>query len=125
MKTFISSTQSEIFIGENMSDNDKMFRLFDKKYIFFHLNDFSSAHAYIVHDNINSIPHELIEEVGKLIKHYSKVKNRERAMIFYTLKSNLKKTDKVGEVEIINPKLIYYYIVEKDENILKKLKNTK
>jgi len=43
-------------------------------------------------------------------------------MIFYTVKSNLKKTDKVGEVEIINPKLIYYYIVEKDENILKKLK---
>lgn len=117
MKIIEYNTIFKIYVGENMYDNDKLFKTMSDKSIFFHLKDFSSSHVYLQKDNkinINDLDFETIDNCCKLVKKHSCRNKNDSAMVMYCEKLNLKKGKEIGEVEILNNKKVYYYIVEKN-----------
>lgn len=113
MKIINKSPNIKIYVGENMYDNNKLYNIVSNKSIFFHLKDFSSSHVYLESENkINDIDFEIIDECCKLVKKHSSRNKNKSAMVMYCEKNNINPTNNIGEIEIINNKKVFYYIVE-------------
>lgn len=109
----IQSEKYKLYLGENMYDNNKLYSIVPNTCIFFHLKDFSSCHLYLEIDiNINYIDFETIDHCCSLVKKHSCRNKNKSAMVMYCEKKNIKTTKNIGEVEIINDKKVFYYIVE-------------
>ena len=97
-------------IGENAQDNWNILDLYKKendKYIWFHLNSFSSAYV-IMCSTINDIDksqfYDYLYYGAELCKNNSKYKNLKNLKIIYTTLNKLSKTNKIGEVIISGKK---------------------
>jgi len=113
MKTITILENIKIYIGENMYDNHKLYNIVPNNTVFFHLKDFSSSHLYLQCDQkINEIDFELLDKCCNLVKKHSCRNKNKSAMIMYCEKSNIKQSKNIGEVEILNDKKVYYYVVE-------------
>ena len=113
MKIINISENTKIYIGENMYDNHKLYNITQNDSIFFHLKDFSSCHLYLQSDcKINQIEFELLDQCCKLVKKHSCRNKHKSAMVMYCDKTNIKQSKNIGEVEILNDKKVFYYIVE-------------
>ena len=93
-------------IGENAQDNWDILDLYKKennKYIWFHLNSFSSCYV-IMCSTINDIDKSLINDFlyygAELCKNNTKYRNLKNLKIIYTTLNKLSKTDTIGEVII-------------------------
>ena len=85
-------------IGKNAKDNDKLFDEAEDDDIWFHLDEYPSAHLWIKNQSLSK---QELYRVGLVLKQKSKYKKENNVRIVYTTKSNLRKTKKLGEVEII------------------------
>ena len=91
-------------IGENSQDNWNILDLYKKendKYIWFHLNSFSSGYV-IMCSTINEIDKSQLNDYlyygAELCKNNTKYRNLKNLKIIYTTLKKLSKTDTVGEV---------------------------
>ena len=99
-------------IGENAQDNWNILDLFKKendKYIWFHLNSFSSGYV-IMCSTINDIDklqfNNYLYYGAELCKKNTRYKNFQNLKIIYTTLNKLSKTNKIGEVIISGKKNI-------------------
>ena len=89
-------------LGQNAQEN---FDLIDealinnKDYWWIHLNDYPSGHCIIESTKINN---QMINVAGRLIKLNSKYDNMKTLKLIYTHVKNIKKTDILGHVTILN-----------------------
>jgi hypothetical protein len=97
-------------IGENAKDNWDILDLYkkeDDKYIWFHLNSFSSAYVIMlstIKDINKSKLNDHLHYGAELCKNNTKYRNLKNLKIIYTTLNKLSKTDTIGEV-IISGKL--------------------
>lgn len=99
-------------IGQNAQDNWNILDLYKKennKYIWFHLNSFSSAYI-IMCSTIDDIDKSQINNFlyygAELCKNNSKYHNFSKLKIIYTTLDKLTKTNNIGEVLISGKKNI-------------------
>ena len=103
---FVEYNDISYVIGENANDNWNILDIYsniNNKYIWFHLNSFSSP--YVIMLSSNNIECNL-NYGAFLCKNNTKYKNIQNLKICYTTLSKLKKTEKIGEVEIKGKKNI-------------------
>ncbi len=81
-------------IGRNAKDNHDLFDKMNDNALWFHLNDDTGAHLYIVTDD--EITNSHITRAGQLVKQYSKIYNK--CNICYLEKKYLKKGKTPGLV---------------------------
>ena len=99
-------------IGQNAKDNWNILDLYKKendKYIWFHLNSFSSPYIIMCCslDNLEiSQINNYLNFGAQLCKNNSKYRNLPNLKIIYTSLKKLTKTDKLGEVIISGKKKI-------------------
>ena len=92
-------------LGQNAQEN---FDLIDealinnKDYWWVHLNDYPSGHCIIESTKINN---QMINTAGRLIKLNSKYDNMNTLKLVYTQIKNIKKTQNIGQVTILNKPL--------------------
>lgn len=92
-------------LGQNAQEN---FDLIDealinnKDYWWVHLNDYPSGHCIIESTKINN---QMINVAGRLIKLNSKYENMKTLKLIYTQVKNIKKTQTLGQVTILNKPL--------------------
>lgn len=97
MKTFILVDGSIAKLGENSKENWNLIsEAKNKDYYWFHLSAFPSGHLILFTDEISI---EKMKECYKICKLNSKYKNQRNLKIDCTQLKNLRKTEKVGEVE--------------------------
>lgn len=85
-------------IGKNAQDNHRLFDEAEDDDIWFHLNDYSSAHMWVKNKKFSK---QELYRLGLVLKTKSKYSKVNGLNIIYTTKKNLKKTEKLGELEII------------------------
>jgi hypothetical protein len=99
-------------IGENAQDNWNALDLYKKendKYIWFHLNSFSSAYVIMCATMSNIDKFKLNNYLfygAELVKNNSKYRNYTNLKIIYTTLNKLSKTNTIGEVLISGKKKI-------------------
>ena len=93
-------------IGENAQENWNILDFYKKendKYIWFHLNSFSSGYV-IMCSTINDIDKSQLNDYlyygAELCKNNTKYRNLKNLKIIYTTLKKLSKTDTIGEVII-------------------------
>ena len=95
-------------IGKNSKENWEILDEYSKinfNYVWFHLNSFPSGYVIMLSNNI--LNKDLINYGASLCKENTKYKNLKDLKICYTTLNKLKKTNKIGEVEILGkPKII-------------------
>lgn len=97
-------------IGENAQDNWYILDLYKKendKFIWFHLNSFSSAYV-IMCSTINDIDKSQLNDYlyygAELCKNNTKYRNLKNLKIIYTTLKKISKTNTIGEVTISGKK---------------------
>lgn len=98
-------------VGQSAKDNWNIFDIYKKEnenYTWFHLNSFPSCYVILCSENIND--DELLYG-AELCKLNTKYRNLNNIKVMYTKLSNLKKTEKEGEVVVLSKKKIKYYIL--------------
>ena len=99
----------QINIGLNKQDNWNLIDNSKPNDIWFHVDSAPSAHIILSNEEnfqLNKIPQQVITRCACLCKSHSKSKSIKDCIIIYTYISNIKKTDKIGEVECTNIKQI-------------------
>ena len=87
-------------LGQNAQENfDLIDETLNKDYWWVHLNDYPSGHCIIESNKINN---QMINVAGRLIKLNSKYDNMKTLKLIYTQVKNIKKTDILGQVTILN-----------------------
>jgi len=117
VKVYKSTDGSKIQVGENAKDNDLIRKGSSQKDVWFHLENDSSPHVIL---SVQKSPSKQeIYECSQLVKHFSKLKNMEKATVIYLECKKVKRGSKDGEVELKSkPERIVVY---SDENCLSKL----
>ena len=87
----------ETKIGKNAKDNDRLFDEAEDDDIWFHLNDYPSAHLWIKNQKLSK---QDLYRIGLVLKKHSKYSKENGLSIMYTTKNNLRKTQKIGEIEV-------------------------
>ena len=87
-------------IGENAQDNWNLLDQSKDTYIFFHLSSFSSCYAILETDYkiLTDVPDDIIRKTAELCKNNTKYKNLKDIKVDYTFSSNVKKSDRIGEI---------------------------
>ena len=100
-KHFFLSNGIKCYVGKNKEDNwnllDYAFKT-NMSWIFFHLSSFSSPYL-ILEADYEFTDNETIAEAAEILKRNTKYSNLKNIYIDYTILSNVKKTDTVGEIE--------------------------
>eukprot|EP01080_Neovahlkampfia_damariscottae_P001978 gene1978-1486_t len=117
VRVYKSTEGSKIQVGENAKENDLIRKGSSQKDLWFHLENDSSPHVILSVQK--SASKQEIYECSQLVKHYSKLKNMEKAVVIYLECKKVKKGEKDGEVELKSrpEKMVVY----SDENCLAKL----
>ena len=85
-------------LGKNAEDNHNLIDISDKEFWWFHLKNYPSGHC--VCEKID-IDNDDIIFAANIVKSNSKYKNRKNVSIIYTQIKNIKKTNIIGEIEIL------------------------
>ena len=88
----------EFKIGKNAHDNDRLFDEAEDDDIWFHLSDYPSAHLWVKNHKFSK---QELYKLGLVLKMKSKYRKENCISVIYTTKKNLKKTNTIGELEII------------------------
>lgn len=116
MKTFyhtIGEIEYKIVLGQNAKENWDLIDNSDLNDLWFHLDEYPSAHVVIFAqkiflENLKDYPNQIITIAGNYCKSNSKYgKNLPKAKIVYTQIKNLKKGKDVGSVIISKPNYIF------------------
>lgn len=94
MKSF-HINEVHILLGENENDNDSLLKVAHNDHIWLHLDKFPSGHAVIQTGTIND---ELLHFTGQKCLENTKFRHLKNVKIVYTKISNVKLTEKKGEV---------------------------
>ena len=97
-------------VGENSHENWNLLELYNnlnEKYIWFHLDSFPSCFVFMLSEDIMNT--DLLNYGALLCKNNTKYKNLKNIKICYTTINKLKKTENIGEVNIIGKKKIIKY----------------
>lgn len=89
-------------LGQNAQENFDLIDqalLNNKDYWWVHLNDYPSGHCIIETTKINN---QMINVAGRLIKMHSKYDSLKSLKLVYTQVKNIKKTQTLGQVTILN-----------------------
>ncbi len=122
-----------IYMGKDKYENEELIKYAWKEDIWFHVDDFSSAHVYLRLNeefvSFNQIPKEVLEKCAQLTKANS-IEGCKKAEVdvIYTPAHNLKKTHDmdVGTVSYHNKKMVMTIErVEKDRDMIKTIDKTK
>lgn len=121
MKTFfynVGETEYKIIIGQNAKENWDLVDNSDPDDLWFHLDEYPSAHVVISEKvkisekkifftNLEDYPNQIIALAANYCKSNSKYgKNLHKAKIVYTQIKNLKKGKVIGSVIISKPNYI-------------------
>uniref|UniRef100_A0A6C0IVB4 NFACT RNA-binding domain-containing protein n=1 Tax=viral metagenome TaxID=1070528 RepID=A0A6C0IVB4_9ZZZZ len=87
-------------IGANAKENDQLIESSDKLDTWFHLDDLPSCHG-IINCPIDKLSKQIIYLCAINIKKNSKFKKICNVKVVYTQIENIKKTDKLGEVQLL------------------------
>ncbi len=98
MKTFILSDGSVAGLGENGQENWNLIssQKIDPKFYWFHLSSFPSGHLVLFASELSP---EIAQECYELCRAHSKYKKDKNLKVDCTQIKNLRKTERVGEVE--------------------------
>jgi hypothetical protein len=92
---------STFYVGQNCSENDKLFVSMPIDSIWFHLESESSSHVYCVTNDIRKLTREEIKKGSELVKIYSKKFSK----VIYLPKNKLKRIGP-GLIELLDkPKI--------------------
>lgn len=80
----IEYDDAKFYVGQNSSENDKLFEIMPNNSIWFHLDSKSSSHVYCVTNG--KLTKEHIKKGSQLVKSWSKKNDK----VIYVSKSNLK-----------------------------------
>mmetsp|Transcript_8476 Transcript_8476/g.12514 ORF Transcript_8476/g.12514 Transcript_8476/m.12514 type:complete len:235 (+) Transcript_8476:44-748(+) len=123
-----------IYVGEDKYENDDLIKYSWPEDIWFHVDNFSSAHLYLRKKDVDEeeilknpmkliedVPKEVMEAMCQIVKDNSIKGRKEKSVrIVYTLASNLKKTKgmEAGQVSFYKENLRKYHRVgERDSKI--------
>ena len=96
-----------IQIGENKKDNFDIIDMANSNDIWFHVEGISSCHFILKSDKkIKDIPHQVVKKCAYLCKINSKAKTLPICNISYTTINNVTKTNVIGQVTILNYKIV-------------------
>eukprot|EP01027_Heterolobosea_sp_BB2_P014936 GEZU01021414.1.p1 GENE.GEZU01021414.1~~GEZU01021414.1.p1 ORF type:complete len:212 (-),score=90.11 GEZU01021414.1:1785-2420(-) len=121
-----------VYMGKDKYENEELIKYGWPEDIWFHVDDYSSAHVYVrlpKGKTIDDLSEEVIEDLAQLTKANSIQGNKvDDVKVIYTNWSNLKKTQgmDVGQVGFHNQKAVRTTIVRKRINeIVNRLNKTK
>jgi len=95
---FISVNDIKITIGSNQNDNDVLFDLAEDNDLWFHVNNLPSAHLWVKFTDFDK---NTLYRIALELKKNSKYKKYNNISVIYAPKSSLKKTDKLGCIQIV------------------------
>lgn len=102
MKEFQYSEYT-IRLGQFDSENTSLVSKSTNNDIWFHLQSGPSPHLILSNnEDIKRIKKEVIIYCAELVKSHSKMKNMKNIYVIFTKVSNIKLTNKPGEIEIIS-----------------------
>lgn len=120
-----------IYMGKDKFENEELIKWGLPIDIWFHVENLSSAHVYLRLPEgitIDSIPEDVLQECLQLVKENSRDgRKKDSVSVCYTPWENLYKSSSmdVGEVGFKDESLVKVSNgIEKDKDILKRLKNT-
>lgn len=102
MKTFTYDNVT-IYLGENAQENWDLVTRAHPDYWWFHLSSFPSSHVVLCSF---ALTNSLRNECVRLCREHSKFRKIPNLKVDYTLVSNLRKGDEVGEVYYKRPRLV-------------------
>ena len=128
----ILDKQSVIYMGKDKFENEELLKYYFPHDVWFHVDDFSSAHVYLrTKTPITSyaeIPAETVAECAQLTKENSIEGSKKKGVtVIYTWASNLRKEDgmDVGTVTFKDMGKVEKVHVEKEREVLKRVGKTK
>jgi len=119
-----------IYMGKDKFENEKLLKWAWPEDIWFHVDDYSSAHVYLrlnKGETIDSISKPTLEDCGQLVKKNSiEGSKKPNVKVVYTEFLNLLKTSgmEIGSVTFKDDKKRKFFEVEEDKDILKRMKKT-
>nr|CAG4715817.1 unnamed protein product [Naegleria fowleri] len=119
-----------VYMGRDKYENEDLIKYSWPEDVWFHVDNFSSAHVYLrlkPGQTINDIPKEVIEDLAQLTKYNSiQGKKEQQVKVIYTMASNLKKTGDMdtGEVGFFDRKAVRHVIIQKNKEIVNRLNKT-
>jgi hypothetical protein len=122
-----------LFMGKDKHENEGLIAHGFDEDVWFHVDNFSSAHVYVRLSSSNAswdaLPEALLTECGQLVKANS-IEGTKKAsvIVIYTPWSNLKKDGSMdtGQVGFHNPQLVKRFVVgERDKELLRTLGQSK
>lgn len=123
------NSNNVIYMGKDKFENEELIKHAWDIDVWFHVDNYSSAHVYLRNDREwDDISEPLLEELAQLTKANSIEGNKVSVKVIYTPATNLKKTNgmEVGQVSFHNPKLVrYVYVAKRDNKIVNALNKTK
>ena len=97
------NVQYTILSGKNKQGNNDLLDDADPTDVWFHISNFSSGHIILKNPNklaINKIPRQVLKRCACICKSSTKTSEKNCAII-YTQRSNIAKTDILGQVNIM------------------------
>jgi len=120
-----------MYMGKNKDENEHLLKFGWLEDLWFHVDDFSSAHVYLrlpPGTKMSSLPEDVIKDCATFVKANSIDGSKERRVkVIYTMFTNLKKTQGMaaGQVGYHDEKAVYRVEVEKDNAIVNRIVKTK
>lgn len=90
----------DIAIGKNKNDNDRLFDLAKDDHTWFHIANESSAHLWLAR-NLEGITKKELYGIALQLKKKSRFSKVNAVEIIYAQKSQLEKTNVIGQISII------------------------
>lgn len=91
---------NNISIGKNKYDNDKLFDLAEEHHTWFHIANESSAHLWLSR-SVETMSKKDLYLTALQLKKKSKFEKVNAIEVIYAQKSQLLKTDIVGQIDIV------------------------
>ena len=102
----IKFNEYTLVIGNNKNENNELLEKSDLCWTWFHMENLPSCHG-IINCSIEKLNKDVIYKCALNIKNNTKYKKIPRLNVIYTELKNIKKTDNLGEVELLKtPKKI-------------------
>lgn len=110
MKTEIfnyNNTTYTIIIGKNKNENWSIIDDASGSDLWFHISEMPSCHVILkTYEKINLVPRQVIKRCAYLCKINSSAKTLSKCDVIYASINNVKKTDIVGQVTVIQSKMV-------------------
>ena len=99
IRNFMSSNNVQICLGKNEKGNEMLCKNSEQDHYWLHLQSDSSPHA-IVYNHIED--KVSLQEAAKLVKMFSKLKDKRNVKVIYCQLNNIKLTKNAGKVILLN-----------------------